>query len=224
MDLPQSQPQSQQMDITQFECDFQYDTKTKRLHCKMQHAHKLIGTFGTAKCYWVEDSMIANRGSGYLTANRPDKIGYGYAKFYLSPSKRNGQIVLYRNVRINFDVCVNFRNYTQKDNREIPAKVTFLMKPEQFLKNYNHYICNAFSYGTALIAQKDKYPVYKQTENQKLLNVYPEYEQWFFDYEYGGCTSSEEDGTEIEVQVDRLKINNGILEHYIATIKQKPDN
>jgi len=185
------------------------------------------------KLYWYERRLPGklNDDFGILTNVRPDLHKgdcHRYLKFYKQTTKIL-KMTIYWKYRINIDVCcTTSKGFTCKDNCEILTKCGLEIDRKAFLENHSRIISDVcLNYGIPRITKANNYDGQTRNKMRELLDSYPSFQQWYSDYEYGGCSDSEEESIGEpedfeEQQIDRYqKQPNGDLLHYFETIKVK---
>jgi hypothetical protein len=185
------------------------------------------------KMYWFEERFPSKlKYFGVLSKVKPD-INMCTNKFYYKINSMDFEgdnlcVTIYREQRISFDVCAKYGKYTHINNQNIIVKCKLNISATTFLSKHEKIKNELISSVEWLVSKRNNgcSNSSKKTELQEMVDIYPSYEIWIHDYEYGGCSySSDEDDDGsfyVDEKIDRYKkIQKGIYEHYVDTIQIK---
>lgn len=202
--------------------------KVPRKICPIEKLEEMIAQSPeTKEWYWYRESLPGTSQQFTALSTQRPRIREFYDRYVKIIRTTNPlqKLVFFNQIKINFDICVsNFEGFNYKDNCVINAEAVLYIEIANFAKDHENIRRQVSSQGTWKVYQPESLPKFEKIRKQELIDIYPNYETWMYDYEYGMNSDSEsdEDTKYEEVIVNTYKkLKDGAIEHSFQTVKRK---
>lgn len=195
-------------------------TKQPSMQCPIEKLPEKIKEFQHfEKLYWYEKRPAASWDRvGILTSKKPtlDLNRKLYCEVFPTDSSK---VVFYWQYRINFAFFVKYGKFSHADNTDVDVKRIVHIDLNDLAENFS-----SISWKVQQTPHPEVLPIEDKIKEQKLIElvkVYPEYEQFYSDYEYCYISSSDDESSETlnELIVDSFNVSDdNSLKHYKETI------